>query len=153
MKTKFFKTFLIIIVFLYSCENKKAPCPCENSNDSDPVVIYKTRNDYSNNVSVLLSDDKKSIIAYPAPTDVAYQKPVKLINGYYLKRMVGNAFLSITIDDYMNSNFNYSPDDLIKYVIDADPFLEIYNCSKCLSTTDVTTLNDWIRNNKLGKCQ
>ena len=41
---------------------------------TQPIIIYKTKSDYSQNVAVTLSDDKSKIISYPHPTDVFYKK-------------------------------------------------------------------------------
>ena len=55
-----------------------------------PVLVYKTKQDYREHVTVQLSDDGRSVVAYPGPGDVMAQRPVELADGYLLKRMVGN---------------------------------------------------------------
>jgi predicted SPOUT superfamily RNA methylase MTH1 len=43
------------------------------------ALVYKTTKDYSKNVSIQLTDDKKSVASYPAPMDVRPElMPVKL---------------------------------------------------------------------------
>ena len=51
-----------------------------------PVVVYKTKKDYRNHVSVQLSADGLTITAYPGPSDVLAQKPIELAEGYLLIR-------------------------------------------------------------------
>jgi hypothetical protein len=113
-----------------------------------PLVIYKTKHDYSKNISVLLSDDGTQILAFPGVTDVPYQHPIALINGYYAQRMVGNAFTSFTFDEYAASGANYSPQDFFDHLIDCAPFTEYY--AGCGGTTDTAYLNDIIRSGQLS---
>ncbi len=51
---------------------------------------------YSENITVQLSKDGKKITAYPRPSDAEHQRPIQPADGYLFKRMVGDAFLSIT---------------------------------------------------------
>lgn len=117
-----------------------------------PIIVYKTKKDYSNNVPVQLTADKKSLISYPGRGDI--RKPVLLANGYY-SGVSGNAYLSITLDEYADTNNKYPSDELMKYVIDADPFTEWYNVCPCAYVVgrDTTSLNRIIRHDSLGKCR
>jgi hypothetical protein len=117
-----------------------------------PVVVYKTKKDYRNHVSVQLSADGKTITAFPAPSDVLAQKPIELIDGYLLKRMIGDAYLSLSIDEYASTSHSYSVEDLLALVIDQDPYLEKYDCSGCTSP-DTASINKLIRMGKLKKCK
>jgi len=117
-----------------------------------PVVIYKTRKDYRNLVTVQLSADGRTITAFPAPSDVAGQKPIQLENGYLLKRMVGDAYLSLTIDEYAGAGHTFSEEDLLQLVIDRDPYLEKYDCSGC-SDMDTASINAIIRADRLNRCK
>ena len=123
-----------------------------SSQATGPVVIYKTGKDYRGHVSVQLSEDGRSVIAYPGPDDVVVQGPVELANGYLLKRMVGNAFISLSIEDYANADFSYSAEELYDLVIDKKPFLEIYDCSEC-SSEDTASINQLIREGELHRCK
>ena len=138
----------IIFIISASCATQ-VPGP---SHARGPVVVYKTSVDYRDHVSVQLSEDGHSVVAFPGRGDVMAQRPVELADGYLLKRMVGNAFLSITIDEYAASAFAYSPEELWELVIDRAPYLEIYECSVC-SQGDTTSLNQLIRKNGLDQCQ
>jgi hypothetical protein len=140
-----FGTFIFLML---SCA-PRIPGP---SDAKAPVVIYKTRKDYRDYVTVQLSEDGSSVKAYPAPTDVLAQKPLELAGGYLLKRMLGNVYLSLTIEDYASSPDSYSPEELFDLVMDKDPYLEIYECSEC-SRGDTASLNQLIRQGKLKGCK
>ena len=140
-------TFSIIITFL-SCDWIYRPGPCDASG---PTVVYKTKQDYSNNVTIQLSKDGKKVTASPGPLDALNQRPIVLADGYLLKRMVGDAVTSLTIEQYAFSSVHYSAIDLLSLVIDKDPYLEKYECCEC-TQGDTATINDLIRKHQLSKC-
>jgi len=148
MKFRELWIFWVFLCFSTSCA-VQAPGP---GAATAPVVIYKTKKDYRNQVSVKLSEDKKTITAYPASSDVSFQKPFELADGYLLKRMVGNAFLSLSIEEYAGSTHKYTADELLELVVDIDPYLEIFECSAC-TTGDTAAINLLIREKKLRKCK
>lgn len=114
-----------------------------------PLIVYKTKHDYSDKISVSVNSDKK-IVSHPGPTDAVYQKPVELEKGYLLKRMDGNVFLSVSIDDFIKSkDWDKYIDN--KYIIDYNPFTEVYNCNKVAAS--VEQLNKMILNNELDNCE
>lgn len=115
---------------------------------ADPIAIYKTKYDYSNNVSVLLSNDHTKVDAFPGVKDVTTQRPVLLANGYYLQLMPGNAFTSYTIDQYAEGPQNYSDQDFLNHVIDCAPFTEYW--VGCGSVTDTASINNIIRTGKMS---
>lgn len=135
--------------FALSCDWILKPGPCDASG---PVIVYKTTNDYSKNVTVQLSKDGKNITAYPGKLDAIKQKPIALANGYLLKRMVGDAVLSLTIEEYAASSMEYSPTDLFNLIINKNPYLEKYECCECTGK-DTAAINDLIRNNQIYKCE
>ena len=74
------------------CSNKKQSIKSVDLVLATPdVVIYKTTNDYTNNVPVIMDAECTRIVRYPAPADVrrgdAYATPIKLDNGYLLDCM------------------------------------------------------------------
>lgn len=75
-----------------------------NSAKSFPkAVIYKTNGDFADKVPVTLSADRKTIISYPAPSDLINRQPVKLAEGFYLdnKGISSNtAFTHYTYSQY-----------------------------------------------------
>ena len=92
-----------------------------------PVVVYKTKKDYRNHVSVQLSADGLTITAYPGPSDILAQKPIELTDGYLLERMVGDIFLSLTIDACADASNIHTAEVLLALVIDRESYLEMYD--------------------------
>jgi hypothetical protein len=140
---------LFIILYTLSCDWIFRPGPCDASG---PIVVYKTRQDYSGNVTIQLSKNHMKVIAYPGPGDAAGQRPIQLAKGYLLKRMVGDAVLSLTIDDYVKEAKFYSHEELLRMVIDTSPYIEKYECCECTGK-DTVKINDLIRKDLLGKCE
>jgi hypothetical protein len=81
-----------LIILVLSCDWILKPGPCDASG---PIIVYKTKQDYSNLVTVQISKNGKTVTAYPGPGDSAGLRPIQLTNGYFLKRMVGDAVLSL----------------------------------------------------------
>ena len=141
--------FCILLFISSSCEWFLRPGPCDASG---PVVIYKTKADYLNNVTVQLSKDGKEIIGRPGPSDAIHQTPLQLVDGYLLKRMMGDAYLSVTIEEYTDPSFDWESKDLIDFVIDKDPYLEKYECCECTGM-DTAQINMLILENRLDECE
>ncbi len=102
---------------------------------SPKAIIYQTKADYSRNVPVMLSEDKKSIVSYPGPRDVftggelAY--PSKLADGWFLdNRGIGAnvAFLKYTYEEYSKMAQTPSATELYNAIIDKDPIKKMYFC-------------------------
>lgn len=100
-----------------------------------PVIVYKTRADYSNYVPVILSEDKSVIVSYPSLRDVFYENrlatPTKLQDGYLLDNRgitVNSGFLDMTYTEFSELSDTPSPVELKKRLLDRDPFLEIWLC-------------------------
>jgi len=153
LKTKFdyIKVIITITLSLFclvSCEWFYRPGPCDASG---PVVVYKTKFDYSNNVTVQLSKDKKRVTAYPGPGEASRQKPIKLANGYLFKRMVGDAVTSLQIDEYSKTGKIYTAVELFNLIIDINPYTEKYECCEC-TKRDTILINQIIRNNEISNC-
>jgi len=144
-------TPLIFSALLFSFASCGVPIQKPDS-AREPVVVYKTKKDYRNHVSVQLSADGNTITAYPGPSDVLAQKPIELAEGYLLKRMIGDAYLSLSIDEYASTSHSYSVEDLLALVIDKDPYLEKYDCSAC-TAMDTASINILIREKKLPDCK
>lgn len=109
-----------------------------------PVIIYKTKNDYSNNIRVCYNNGE--ITCFPGPTDVIHQRPIKLEDGYFLNKMSGNAILNVTIDELINYGDDWF--NLIKKenIIDYKPFTEMYSCP---SVWGIEEINKAILSDKL----
>jgi hypothetical protein len=100
-----------------------------------PTLVYKTRKDYSNNVPILLSEDKKHIVSYPDPRDLkseqGYPKPAVLQHGYLLdNRGIGLhvAYLKLTYEEYAALEKAPALAQLMDMIIDSDPLTELCNC-------------------------
>ncbi len=158
---KLFFLTLIIAIILSGCDNNSEGCDSTGIMKSEsccssygPVQIYKTEKDYSKNVFIQLSEDKKVVTAYPGASDIRMQAPEELAEGYLLKKMVGNAVLSMTIDEYEEKGDSLSISDLLELVIDENPFTEFYECCRlCIDTFDKDKLNTLIIENKLCNCE
>ena len=124
---------------------------------SPKVIVYKMRKDYSRNVPVSLSDDKKTIASYPHPRDVYSNGklafPTQLKNGYWLdNRGISEnvAFLSYTYEEYAALTDVPSLDVLYSKIIDNDPLTEMWVCGHRHNYNDlVNDLNEIITNGKM----
>ena len=95
-----------------------------------PTIIYKTRADYSNNVPIILSEDKTVILSYPAPADLkpdgAFSTPTLLKNGYLLDNRGVNAnvaFLKMSYQEYSKRHWRPPPYVALSFL--ATPFLRL----------------------------
>ena len=110
--------------------------------DTRKWVIYKTKNDYSNLVPIQLSEDKQTIIAYPAPEDLVQhgnKNAIQLKNGYLID-LVGvsknTVFTVFTLDAYQKMQ-TPSLDDFKKNIIDINPFSEMYVCNHNYTISEI----------------
>jgi hypothetical protein len=142
----FFATILIVSGIVISCsssrKNRAQSTTVEEKQGTisipgPAVIVYKTKKDYNNRVPVTLSDDKSRIVSFPAPTDIKvhdkYTTPTLLRDGYLLdNRGIGRhtAFLRFTYDDYYTMDNIPTAGRLMNYIIDDDPFTEMYDCGK-----------------------
>ncbi|MDL2221386.1 hypothetical protein LJC35_02395 [Parabacteroides sp. OttesenSCG-928-N08] len=160
-----YKTILLALVALLaaSCSTRKQ----ESSNGKEvndafhytpvsmlpQVQIYKTKQDYSRQVPILLNEAKDEIVSYPHPTDLcpggycAY--PTPLADGFWLdNRGIGAsvAFLSYTYEEYAALASPPSQKQLMEAIVDSDPLTELYQCGSVASFTDlVEELNTLIK--------
>ncbi len=124
-----------------------------------PLILYKTKADYSSRVPVRLSSDKKRIVAFPAPQDVKkgelWLTPISMHKGYWLDRQgVGptTAFLNITYPEYAALLSTPTPEELMQNILENEPFVEMYDCGKAGDYKDPEkTLNTAIQQEKLGQ--
>jgi hypothetical protein len=122
-----------------------------------PTLVYKTNKDYYNNVPVTLSADKSRIVNYPAISDVFYKGvlayPFRLADGYLLDNRGINentAFLEYTYEEYSKLKELPELTDLYSFIIDKEPFIELYNCGNRYRFKDeIAELNEIIKSNKL----
>lgn len=160
---KSYSTLLLLIFVALnftSCKtNKILQKDAEATYATGPrVIIYKTTENYFMHVPVVLSEDKKSLVSYPAPGDVFYNGdlayPVKLEDGFMLDRRgirPESGFLSWTYYEYSRFEKTPSPAELLSKILDSDPFTEIYDCGKPTQYKDlVNELNEKIKAGKIS---
>jgi hypothetical protein len=99
-----------------------------------PVVIYKTKRDYREQVPIMISEDGKQVISYPHPNDLkfadgSYRYPLSLNKGYLLDRKgIGprTVFLNLSYEEYVSNPPD--PSALLTYISDEEPLEEIWHC-------------------------
>lgn len=133
---------------------------CEKGAVRDLTLwVYKTKNDYSNNVALELSEDKSKITSFPGPSDIKFKWPLKLHQDFYLGGAFGGVntgYLSLTKTEYSQYEISPGPDSLYKLLIDKDPFLEFYEYIDRHNVfandgIDTVKLNQLIDNGELEK--
>ena len=164
--------FVYVVFFagiLFACSSLKvkqnskpihsAPIPVKHDNQAlRKGMIIKTNEDITNLVPVRLSKDKKSILSYPAPSDLPFQTTYQLENGYLLD-LVGvnenSAYLDLTIQTYKKLNQVYSLEEMKNHLKIISPFVELYECSyESDQSSTIIQLNQWIRQGLLSeKCK
>ena len=160
-KVIYMKTFkvLIAITILVLTSN------CEKifQNDRDIIWVYKLKNDYTDKVSVQLSEDKSEIKSLPAPSgvDTTGSRPLHLVEGYYLNGSKGpnTGYLSLTKKEYSKYEVALSRDSMYSLLIDKDPFIRFYSRDDNKGFRDenvspygidTAKINDIIRRGALG---
>lgn len=123
-----------------------------------PLILYKTKADYSNNIPIVLNDNKDKIVSYPSIKDVTingqFARPYKLRKGFLLDNIgisVNTVYTSFTYEEY--SRFKDVPtiEEFYKRIIDKDPFIAIYKCGKRTEFKSTDEVNLLIKN-KLKGC-
>lgn len=99
------------------------------------AIVYKTLQDFSNNVPIIMNADRTQIESFPSPADVKYRgklaKPTQLKNGYWLdNRGITQhvVFTSYTYEEYSQLKEAPSVSVLLDKIIDMYPLLEMYHC-------------------------
>ena len=121
------------------------------------TIVYKTKKDYRHLVPVTLSDDKQSIVAYPAPSDLTIDgklaEPTKLKRNYFLdNRGIGanTAFINMTYSEYAALKEVPTLEDMYAMIVDKDPITEMCNCGERTKYDDPKKdLNKLIRKKRL----
>jgi len=150
---------LLILTFAFTAHAQRMG-GSDNQPKGPQVVVYKTKKNYNNYVPVVLSDDKKSIVIYPAPQDVFFNGklayPTKLAKGYLLDNRglnIHSAFLDITYKKYSKMK-EIDPAMLMKHIKSSNPFLFIYQCGYRKSYKDIVAeLNTKINAGGLKDCE
>jgi hypothetical protein len=126
---------ICLSTFLSMCNSNKPITECSKA--LAPLIIYKTKADYSSNIPITLNDTKDKIVSYPSILDVYINGkpalPDKLNNGFLLDNIgisPNTVYTSYTYQEYSQLNEVPSIEQLMKSIIDYDPILEMYNCGK-----------------------
>ncbi len=122
---------------------------------SPPVIIYKTRKDYSHNVPVIMDASRRRIVSYPAPSDLRRGKelalPTLLEGGFWLDNRGINehvAFLTYTYEEYSRLPKAPSMDELMAHLLDKQPLVDFRVCGRRADYDDIVSeLNALIRRN------
>jgi S-methylmethionine-dependent homocysteine/selenocysteine methylase len=131
----------------------------EKTTAGPPVLIYKTKQDYFQNVPVVLNEDKTSVVSFPAISDLmrnnAFTYPTLLENEFLLDNRgiaKNTAFITLTYEEYSRLEKTPTVDEILKLILDNDPFVVLYNCGSRYNYDDILSeLNLKITTNKLNE--
>lgn len=152
------KRLLIIICLLglIGCERFEI-----GSSDAGPMTIYKTRQDYSDYLSVSLTPDKSKISSYPGPTDIDNGNKAILLKDDYKTSLIwlDYVYTDIKLNDWeriwdsIHDNHIQTSQFLYDHIIDFDPFVEFYiDYERIVDyNPDTVFLNTIIKNGELNK--
>lgn len=163
------KTLFIAVLgcLVFSCsvssgvnEKKQKESSSTSINANAPLIIYKTKNDYSNYVPISLSADKSRIMSYPGPEDVVFNGnlayPTLLEKGYYLDNIGISsrvAYLKYTLEAYSELNSAPTLQEMFDNILDDDPLLEYYDCgSRQTVESDLGDISHVEMSELLQKC-
>jgi len=134
----------MLMAIMLSCNTSKLSQ--ETAGALAPVLVYKTKADYSHLVPVTLNETGDKLVSFPAPSDLYVNGilaiPVQLDMGYLLDMrgvQPNTAFTSYTYEAYSKLESAPSVQDLISSIIDKDPFEELYDCG---STSQYKSLEE-----------
>lgn len=149
MNSDFFKVITVVMFCLFigtSCQKDKIEFADENIEISSipSIAIYKTKNDYFENIRVLVLEDGR-VNAIPCLTlndsrirvdkkgNIKVNNRWRLRNGYIVDKesSINHVFTDITYQEYVDWNtsngVNHWPGSSIApRIIDSDPFIEYY---------------------------
>jgi len=164
-----FGIIMVMVVALASCKSSKQSALATNTKPVDSgiqlmfrpgpqVIVYKTKKDYSNLVAVTLSEDRKLIVSYPDPSDIKKQenlgRPIALEQGYLWDQRglaLNTGYLSITLEEYAAMPKAPSIEMMLGKLVEANPFIEIWNCGIRSEKVNKEALNKLISTGELAK--
>lgn len=102
-----------------------------------PIIIYRTKADYSQLVPITLSEDGQQVVSYPAPTDLMrgqdYTLPTPLADGWLLDNRgitPHSVFIRLSYAEYGALERSPSTEELLQLVVDPNPFVSIVLCDR-----------------------
>jgi hypothetical protein len=153
------KTISVLIV-VFTISNLFGNAIAQGNNALPHVLVYKAKGHHSNLVPVQLSDDRKTVVSFPDPSDIQTgssahaELPVSLHNGYWLdKRGIGlnTAFINMTYAEYAQLKSAPEPDVLFKMIAGENPVTELCDCGVRVKKYSVKQLNQLIDKKRLRK--
>ena len=107
------------------------------------VLVYRTKADHRDQVPVILSADRKTIVSYPHPKDLrtanGLSLPDELVDGWLLDRRgigMNVAFLRMTYPEYAALENAPSLIDLDAAITDRDPLKDLCDCGPRAAFTE-----------------
>lgn len=167
-KLSLFFVLILVEVSFSACGSRKYDSAIADSSGefltmwqpSAPAIIYKTRDDYTNLVPVIMNAEKTRIVSYPDPLDLVSEgklmKPVRLKHGYLLDNRGINervAFLNITYDEYAKLNSPPHMVDLMMKIIDTNPLTVMYRCGNRSDYSNLIYELNVLIDRGLGNCE
>jgi hypothetical protein len=162
-----FKRFIVmlipacIVVFCGCHQEKQSQQTAKNTQKltRPGIIIYKTQADYFQNVPINLSTDKKTVISYPAVTDVytngKLALPTKLENGFLLDNRgisVNVAFIKLTYAQYAGLPATPTTAELQEMIVDSNPLTVMYDCGiRNPTMNNIEVINNLILKNDFSK--
>ena len=123
-------------------------------NKTQAQIIYKTKNDYSQNIPIQMNKEKTKITGFPAPSDIVIngelQTPLKLDNDFWYDRRgisANTVFLKITYKEYSKLKKAPTSQEMMQMIIDKNPITEMYSCPDLKPRSDIETINQLIKSN------
>lgn len=147
--------YLLALSLLWSCSTKKEAVKSSSKAITQtqfqaqaPQIIYKTKANYSQLVPIQMNAEKTKIVGFPAPSDLKsngeLQIPIALDDGYFYDRRglsKNSVFLNNSYAEYAAFSKTPSLAELKAWVLDEDPFLEIYSCPQLKQGSDLESMN------------
>jgi len=151
----------IIILLLSSCCPMKKNAYQPDYSPGPQTIVYKTKKDYSQNVPVILNDEKTAIVSYYGTGDLTYKGkiayPTELVEGYLLDNIgirKNVAYTSLIIEEYKKLDKMLTKDELFDLIIDKDPIEEMYSCgNRSKFTNELEEINKIITDKQLKNCK
>lgn len=99
-----------------------------------PIMIYRTKADYTQLVPITLDDDHNSITNYPDPVDVGpYSVPLQLNSGYLFDRRgigANTAYTSYTYEAFHALSHVPSTAEFESHIVERYPLVELWDCTQ-----------------------
>lgn len=155
-----------ILALMVACTSSKKTEKVDSNSVPDVVpvfepgphaIVYLTKNDYRENVPVMLTSDGQNIVSYPHPSDLSVdgelRLPTRLKKNYLLDNRGINesvAFLKLTYSEYSKLEQAPSLTEMNKLIIEREPLVDICDCGLRSAFTDIEAqLNQLIEKDRL----